>query len=110
MFVPFRANDNERSVIRGLVFVLSFSLLVSCNLGVYAAGAVGDPEWSMFRHDLAHTGTSPSAAPNTNSTLWIYATGPGVGSSPAVADGRVYVGSYDNNVYCLGSARYNSIV
>jgi len=90
LFLRFRATDNERSVICGLVFVLSSSLLVSCKRGVYASGAVGDPEWSMFRHDLAHTGTSPSAAPNTNSTLWIYAIGHGVGSSPAVADGKVY--------------------
>ena len=31
-------------------------------------------------------------------------TGSGVGSSPAVANGVVYVGSYDDNVYALNAA------
>jgi outer membrane protein assembly factor BamB len=39
---------------------------------------------------------------NPNGTLkWKYATGSSVVSSPAVVDGRVYVGSYDDNIYCL---------
>jgi hypothetical protein len=33
--------------------------------------------------------------------IWSYTTGSGVSSSPAVADGKVYVGSADDNVYCL---------
>jgi peptide/nickel transport system substrate-binding protein len=60
--------------------------------------------WSMFHHDLEHSGYSESPAPNTNQTLWNYTTGGGVESSPAVVDGRVYVGSnYGDNgrVYCL---------
>ena len=59
--------------------------------------------WPMFHHDLNHTGTSTSTAPSTNNTLWNYTTGGGVDSSPAVADGRVYVGSWDGNVYCLNA-------
>ena len=35
---------------------------------------------------------------------WTYATGGYVESSPAVADGTVYVGSDDNNVYALNAA------
>ena len=35
--------------------------------------------------------------------LWRYQTGHWVESSPAVADGVVYVGSYDTNVYALGA-------
>jgi len=57
--------------------------------------------WPMFRHDLSHTGYSTSWAPNTNQTLWSYTTSGAVGSSPAVADGKVYVGSADNKVYAL---------
>ncbi len=56
--------------------------------------------WPMFRHDQNHTGYSTSTAPNTSYLLWYYTMG-GVDSSPAVADGRVYVGSADDNVYCL---------
>ena len=36
--------------------------------------------------------------------IWNYTPGGDVISSPAVADGKVYVGSYDNNVYCLDAA------
>jgi parallel beta-helix repeat protein len=58
-------------------------------------------DWPMFRHDQSHTGYSASTAPNTNNTVWSYRTGDVVSSSPAVVDGRVFVGSNDNNVYCL---------
>jgi len=59
-------------------------------------------DWSMFRHDLRHTGYSESPAPNTNQTIWNYTTGAALSfSSPAVADGKVYVGSNDMKVYCL---------
>jgi parallel beta-helix repeat protein len=57
--------------------------------------------WSMFRHDIKHTGYIESPAPNTNQTLWSYTTGNWVVSSPTVADGKVYVGSDDGNVYAL---------
>ena len=64
--------------------------------------------WPMFHHDQSHTGYSTSTAPNTNNTIWKYTTVKEVISSPAVADGKVYVGSYSPNppfdypkVYCL---------
>jgi len=60
--------------------------------------------WPMFHHDLSHTGYSTSKAPNTNNTIWSYTTGDDVFSSPAVADGKVYVGSMDRNVYCLNAS------
>jgi len=60
--------------------------------------------WPMFHHDLNHTGYSTSKAPKTNQTLWSYTTGGNVRSSPAVADGKVYVGSRDSKVYCLNAS------
>jgi mannitol-specific phosphotransferase system IIBC component len=38
---------------------------------------------------------------STGAHVWNYTTGGGVYSSPAVAGGRVYVGSDDGKVYCL---------
>ncbi|MGB8373012.1 MAG: PQQ-binding-like beta-propeller repeat protein, partial [Halobacteriota archaeon] len=35
---------------------------------------------------------------------WSFTTGNEVLSSPAVANGTVYVGSYDDNVYAAGTA------
>ena len=58
--------------------------------------------WPMFHHDLAHTGYSTSTAPSTNQTLWKYSTSSAV-NSPVVADGIVYVGSDDYNVYALNA-------
>jgi hypothetical protein len=57
--------------------------------------------WPMFRHDLQHSGFSTSDAPDTNNVLWNYTTDGDVESSPAVADGKVYIGSRDWKVYCL---------
>ena len=39
----------------------------------------------------------------TGAKLWNYTTGGGVDSSPAVANGVVYVGSDDNNTYALNA-------
>jgi eukaryotic-like serine/threonine-protein kinase len=39
---------------------------------------------------------------STGTKLWSYTTGGGVYSSPTVADGVVYVGSDDGNVYAFG--------
>lgn len=60
--------------------------------------------WSMFNHDLAHTGYSTSTAPTTNQTLWTFTTGGAVETSPAVVNGIVYVGSDDGCVYALNAA------
>jgi outer membrane protein assembly factor BamB len=39
---------------------------------------------------------------HTGALLWSYATGGGVTSRPAIANGVVYIGSYDNKVYAFG--------
>jgi len=60
-------------------------------------------DWVMFHHDLQHTGYSTSAAAETNDQLWNYTTGGGIASPPAVVDGKVYLGSDDNKIYCLNA-------
>jgi outer membrane protein assembly factor BamB len=86
---------------------LSFSVLVALLLfsvlfvGFLSVGAPAVDEWPMFHHDLSHSGYTMSQAPKTSSLRWRYATGGGVASSPAVADGIVFVGSSDNKVYAL---------
>jgi len=39
---------------------------------------------------------------STGAKLWSYATGGAVQSSPAVANGVLYIGSTDDNVYAFG--------
>jgi outer membrane protein assembly factor BamB len=60
--------------------------------------------WSMFGHDLNHSHSSTSLGPDTNKSLWNYTTGGMAYSSPAVANGKVYIGSADGKVYCLEAA------
>ncbi|MCX6666051.1 MAG: PQQ-binding-like beta-propeller repeat protein [Euryarchaeota archaeon] len=74
-------------------------LIAAVFVGVVGTVAVDD--WPMSQHDLAHTGYSTSKAPETNNTLWTYGTFSITQSSPTIADGKVYIGSDNKNVYCL---------
>ena len=70
--------------------------------------------WPMFHHDLSHSGNSTSDAPDTNKVLWDYTTSYRVYSSPAVSDGKVYIGSgkdtgLGGKVYCLNADNGNKI-
>jgi len=64
--------------------------------------AIGTSSWSMFRRDSAHNAAGQSA-PENLTLRWKFTTDGGIISSPSVADGRVYVGSQDKNIYCLDS-------
>lgn len=59
---------------------------------------------AMFRGDARHTGVYATAAPANLEVKWSFATAEPIVSSPAVADGTVYVGSYDNFLYALDAA------
>jgi len=59
-------------------------------------------EDAMFRANPEHTGVYGNAGTEPgNSELWHFATGGIVYSSPLVANGIVYVGSEDKNLYAL---------
>ncbi len=62
-------------------------------------------DWPMFHQTVEHYGLANTNGPLTNNTAWIYTTGGSIHSSPAVADGIVYVGSGmpDNRVYALNA-------
>lgn len=51
--------------------------------------------WPMYRHDVAHSGSTSSDVPDNNNTLWTYSAGAsGVGprsieATPLIVDGRV---------------------
>jgi len=59
--------------------------------------------WSTFQGNPARTGYTPSNnLPTTSATArWTFETHNTVYSSPAVADGTVYVGSTDNYLYAV---------
>jgi hypothetical protein len=65
----------------------------------------------MFGFDSAHTHQNPyeKVINKTNVSrlkpVWSYATGSYISSSPAVANGLLYVGSRDGKLYAFGISR-----
>ncbi len=63
---------------------------------------MGD-EWPMFRGQLNHAGVVTTTPMQGTGHIWSFNTGDLIWSSPAISGGRVYVGSEDNNLYCLNA-------
>ncbi len=57
--------------------------------------------WPMFHHDSQHTGYSTSKVEDYLFNVWRFKTGGPILGSPVVVDYKVYIGSLDNNIYCL---------
>jgi outer membrane protein assembly factor BamB len=58
--------------------------------------------WPMFGQNPQRTGRSPYSGPEVPYQKWSFTTGDSVFSSPAIgADGTIYVGSGDNNLYAI---------
>ena len=57
--------------------------------------------WPKFHHDANQIGFSTSTAPETDNVLWSYQTDNFITSSPAINEGKVYVGSWDKKLYCF---------
>jgi outer membrane protein assembly factor BamB len=88
------------------VKIVRYSLLTTVLFGLRAlaqiAGPVSAPEAAMFRGNLAHTGVYKGpGVPKFNRVKWKFHTDGQVISSPAVADGTVYFGSTDGNLYAV---------
>jgi outer membrane protein assembly factor BamB len=62
----------------------------------------------MWRGDPSHSSTA-QVGPANLSVAWKFTTNGSVISSPSVADGIVYVGSQDKNIYALGAFSGNLI-
>lgn len=86
-----------------ILILLVFVQFYSAPIASHVSASSSSDDWPMFHHDPSHSGYSSATAPNTNQTLWIYKTEGEVSSSPAVTNGKVYVGSGDHNVYCLNA-------
>ncbi len=57
--------------------------------------------WTSFRNDLYHTGYSKDFVTG-NDVLWSFDTESwSVGSTPAVANGKVFITTYSQGLYCL---------
>lgn len=73
-------------------------------LGALAISSTAD--WKAYQHDMAHSGYSATSLLNTSNVgsltqAWSFTTGGWVTGTPIVADGVVYVGSWDGKMYAL---------
>ncbi len=73
---------------------------------------VNSQDWPMIYHDPAHTSVTAAEGPSTLNFAWQYQLGTALGvnwdyihtSSPAVVDGKLYVGWTNGIVYCFDAA------
>lgn len=63
------------------------------------ANAGGD--WPQFHGDQAQCGFVSGDLPDQLSLVWRFKAGDEIKSSPAIAGGRVYIGSWDKHAYAL---------
>ncbi len=88
-------------IVLSILFLVASSMLIEGNALVNAPNSDG---WLMSRHDLQHTGSSTSYAPNSSNLMWIFnTTASEVVTCPAVDDGKVIFSASNGNVYALNS-------
>src|SRR5690348_11769343 len=66
-----------------------------------SSGSATAESWPMFRGNPGLTGTSPAKLPASPKLLWTYKTGGPVKSSPAIVNGKLYIGSDDKLLHCV---------
>lgn len=83
--------------------------IVVCIGMVFCSALAVASDWPMMYHDPAHTSFTTDAGPETGTLKWSCQIGTALGSgweyihisSPAVVDGKVYVGSTNKCIYCF---------
>ena len=94
---------NRRDILKTCVVAASVS---GCSTPTARNSKSGDAgNWTKFRYDRRNTGYNPHAdGPSQEPQLkWSYETGNDVWGSPVVADGTVYIGSYDHHLYAIST-------
>ena len=89
-----------------MLITLIFLILIQSLTASRATNASpGADDWRTFRHDTNHSGDAiGNSQTNSAIPLWKYITGGPVTSSPAIAEGYVFFGSKDYNIYCLNAS------
>ena len=98
--IPHSGRRFSNPCSRHFFFLILFLIVPLFFISVVPASA----EDAMFRANPEHTGVYESGGIEPGNTeLWRFATGGIVYSSPAVANGVVYIGSDDKNLYAIGA-------
>lgn len=80
------------------------TLLFAILLTILMALPLASADWPMFHSNAAHSGIARGNATVNSTLIWRRSTGNQVWSSPAVANGTVYIGSSDHYVYALNAS------
>ncbi|MBV9149904.1 MAG: PQQ-like beta-propeller repeat protein, partial [Candidatus Eremiobacteraeota bacterium] len=83
------------------LFIAACFVAVNGTAACAAPVASTEPTTAMFRGNAAHLGVYDSMAPTLHSIRWRFRAKGNLISSPAVADGMVFVGSSDGNIYAV---------
>lgn len=112
----YKGHSSDRRSLRVMARLLALGAAGALALASMPATAIAKPpqpnivlppihnSWPQFRHDATHTGYNLEwgLTPSNVGALgvaWTATTGSSVDSSPAVANGVVYVGSRDGKLY-----------
>jgi outer membrane protein assembly factor BamB len=78
---------------------------VACSVLLFLLVAVPSvkADWPMFHADPSHSGVGTGSPVLSPTLLWMFTTGDSVNYSPVVANGIVYICSYDGNLYALNA-------
>jgi hypothetical protein len=95
-------NTSRFLIALGVILCLVLAPVIALMPANTAQAQPADSAWPMFGQNPQRTGRSPYSGPEVPALKWSFATGGLVVSSPAIgADGTVYVGSRDNNLYAI---------
>jgi len=86
-----------------LVFTAALSL-AAYPVASAPAPEAGNNDWAVFRGNPLQTGVATSTLANDLAELWKFETKDSIEGAPAVAEGVVYVGSMDENLYAVNLA------
>jgi len=95
-------NTSRFLIALGVILCLVLSPVIALMPGDTAQAQPADSAWPMFGQNPQRTGRSPYSGPEVPKLKWSFTTGSRIYSSPAIgADGTIYVGSIDNNLYAI---------
>jgi outer membrane protein assembly factor BamB len=94
-------NSKKYSLLLTLALLMA-TITVSSVYITAPAKAQASSDWPQWRYNPAHTGYNPNTkGPSQLRQVWQYRTEGMIRSSPAIVNGKVYIGSDDEYVYCL---------
>ena len=95
-------NKSRCSITLGVVVCLVLSFCTPSIVPGPVAAQPADSPWPMCGQNPQRTGESPYNGPEISYLMWSFTSGDWVYSSSAIgADGTIYVGSLDNDLYAI---------